>query len=276
MRTWAARCERLLVLSPDQVARAAGLLGVDPERCVLAPNGFDPVAFRPRPVDRPALWRRHLVEHPEGWRPGGEEGSIRYRADELAPLEAGPVVLTVGRFTAVKRMGLLVRAFAAADRPGALVVLGGFPGEWEGEHPWEAARDVGASTVFLAGWHDHAALPDFLNAADVVALASVREQFGLVLVEGMACGLPAVAVDRFGPAGIVTPGRTGWLVEPDDEASLAAALQDALDDPAERRRRGAAARRDALARFSWPALAARLARVFDEVAATKKVENLNL
>jgi glycosyltransferase involved in cell wall biosynthesis len=276
MRAWAARCERLLVLSPDQVARAAGLLGVDPERCVLAPNGFDPVAFRPRPVDRPALWRRHLVEHPAGWRPGGEEGSIRYRAEELAPLEEGPVVLTVGRFTAVKRMGLLVRAFAAADRPGALVVLGGFPGEWEGQHPWEAAREVGARNVFLAGWHDHAELPAFLNAADVVALASVREQFGLVLVEGMACGLPAVAVDRFGPAGIVTPGRTGWLIEPDDEASLAAALQDALDDPAERRRRGAAARRDALARFSWPALAARLAGVLGEVAAAKKVENLNL
>ena len=66
----------------------------------------------------------------------------------------------------------------------------------------------------------------------------MREQFGSVLVEGMACGLPAIAVDRFGPADIVDDGGTGWLVEPDDEAALAGALADALDDPDERRRRG--------------------------------------
>jgi glycosyltransferase involved in cell wall biosynthesis len=280
MRAWAARCERILVLSAGQVARATELLGVDPARCVLAPNGFDPAVFRPRPVDRPALWREHLVEHPQGWRPGGEEGSVRYRPDELEPLARGPVVLTVGRFTEVKRKGLLVRAFAraraAARTPAALVVLGGFPGEWEGEHPLEAARAAGERGVYLAGWHDHDALPAFFNAADVVALASVREQFGLVLVEGMACGLPAVAVDRFGPAEIVRPGRTGWLVEPDDEAALARALLEAIDDGDERRRRGAAARRDVLERFSWPALAGRLAAVFDDIASPAKVEDLNL
>jgi glycosyltransferase involved in cell wall biosynthesis len=280
MREWAARCERLLVLSANQVARATALLGVDPARCVLAPNGFDPEVFRPLPVDRAALWREHLVDHPQGWRPGGEEGSVRYRADALEPLAHGAVVLTVGRFTEVKRMGLLVRAFARAraeaGTPAALVVLGGFPGEWEGEHPYDAARAAGGRGIFLAGWHDHAALPAFLNAADVIALASVREQFGLVLVEGMACGLPAIAVDRFGPAEIVEPGRTGWLVEPDDEPALARALRDAIDHPDERRRRGAAARADALGRFSWPALAAGLARVFDDVAAPQKVEGLNL
>jgi glycosyltransferase involved in cell wall biosynthesis len=97
-------------------------------------------------------------------------------------------------------------------------------------------------------------------------LASVCEQFGLVLVEGMACGLPAIAVDRFGPAEIVEPGRTGWLVEPDDEAALARALCEAIDEPAERARRGALARETALARWSWPALADRLADVLEEVA----------
>ncbi len=274
MRAWAAGCERLLVPSANQVARASELLGVDPARCVLAPNGFDPEAFRPRPVDRAALWREHLVERPQGWRPGGQEGSVRYRAEELESLVRGAVVLTVGRFTEVKRMGLLVRAFAraraAADAPAALVVLGGFPGEWEGEHPFEAAQAVGGDGIFFAGWHDHAALPAFLNAADVIALASVREQFGLVLVEGMACGLPAVAVGRFGPAEIVEPGRTGWLVEPDDETALARALHEAIADPGERRRRGAAARADALGRFSWPALAGRLARVFGRVAAARE------
>ena len=97
-------------------------------------------------------------------------------------------------------------------------------------------------------------------------LASVREQFGSVLVEGMACGLPAVAVDRHGPSHIVDAGETGWLVEPDDEAGLAAALVDVVADPAERRRRGAAARRAALERWSWPALGGRVAAVMDALA----------
>ena len=270
MRRWAARAERLLLLSPSQIERVRTLLGVGAERCVVSPNGFDPRRFAPRPIDRAAHWREHLVTHPRGWRPGAGEGSVRYTDAEVAPLAAGPVLLGVGRFTEVKRMGLLVRAFARAQDQArtraSLVLLGGHPGEWEGEHPWEAIERSGARDVFLAGWHEHDTLPDFLNASDATVLASVREQFGLVLVEGMACRLPAIAVNRFGPAEIVADGATGWLVEPDDEAGLAAALRAAIDDPREQVRRGELARRAALERYSWPALAGRLARVLAEVA----------
>ena len=97
---------------------------------------------------------------------------------------------------------------------------------------------LGVDGVFLAGWYDHVEVPAFLSAADVFALASVREQFGLVLVEAMACGVPPVAVDRFGPGEIVADGETGRLVEPDDVDGLAAALLEAIEDPAERARRG--------------------------------------
>jgi glycosyltransferase involved in cell wall biosynthesis len=240
---------------------------------VLAPNGFAPEVFDRLPVDRSAVWREALVEHPRGWRPGQDEGSMSYTSEEIAPLAAGgPVAISVSRFTAVKRIGLLVRAWAAAQRSGALpddaslVLLGGYPGEWEGEHPADAIAASGARNVFLGGWHEHDALPTFLSAADVFALASVREQFGSVLVEAMACSLPPIAVNRYGPADIVTDGGTGWLVEPDDERALAGALAQALDDPVERRRRGRRAARDAHERFSWPALAADLAAVFDAVA----------
>jgi glycosyltransferase involved in cell wall biosynthesis len=272
MRRWAERAERLLLLSPSQLDRVETLLGIGPDRCVVCPNGFDPDRFAPREVDRAAHWRHHLVEEPRGWRPGEEEGSLRYDEKEVATLADGPVLLSVGRFTEVKRLPLLVRAFARArretERHASLVLIGGHPGEWEGEHPYDAIEATGAHGVFLAGWHEHDALPDFLNAADATVLASVREQFGLVLVEGMACARPAIAVDAFGPAEIVEDGRTGWLVPPDDEAALARALQACIDDDAERERRGAAARRTALERWSWPALAGRLANVLTEVAAT--------
>jgi glycosyltransferase involved in cell wall biosynthesis len=268
MRRWAGACERVVLLSESQRERAERLLGLAPERCLVLPNGFDPATFRRREVDRLALWRRHLVEAPQGWRPNAEAGSVAYAEEDLAPFAAGsPVLLYVGRFTRVKRVGLLIRAFGevAGDGRAALVLLGGHPGEWEGEHPLEAIEASGARNVFLAGWHGHAELPDFLSASDALVLASVREQFGQVLVEAMACELPPVAVDRYGPAEIVQDGVTGWLVEPDDVDGLADALRRVLDDPDERRRRGRAAARVAQERYGWPALAGRLAGWFDEV-----------
>jgi glycosyltransferase involved in cell wall biosynthesis len=268
MRHWAAHCERLILLSATQESRAEELLGIDGRRCALVPNGFDPDTFSPRHVDHRALWRRHLVEEPNGWAPDGT--TVQYTEadlDAFADAEGEtPVLLYVGRFTEVKRVPLLIEAYARA-RPGLarcapLVLVGGFPGEWEGEHPLETIRRTGARDVFLAGWHEHDELPSFLAASDVVVLPSVREQFGQVLVEGMACGLPAIAVDAWGPGEVVTHGDTGWLVEPDDAVSLANALVHAVNCPAERRRRGARACAEARERYSWPALAEEVAAVY--------------
>ena len=271
LRAWAGACERLIVQSQTLVARAGALLGLDAGRFVLVPNGFDPKTFKPDTVDHRALWRRALVDEPRGWAPGERAGLVRY---DVADLEAfdddqgrTPVLLYVGRFTEVKRLPLLIEAYADG-RPGfarraPLVLVGGFPGEWEGEHPLEAIRRTGVPDVFLAGWHTHRELPEFLAASDVVVLPSVREQFGQVLVEGMACGLPAIAVDAWGPADIVEHGETGWLVEPDDPVSLANALVHAVNFPDERRRRGERAAVEARERYSWPALAEDVAAVYD-------------
>ncbi len=273
MRRWAGGCERLLVLSPDAVRRVPELLGVDPDRVVWAPNGFDPEGFDRRPVtgaDRLEHWRQWLVEQPRGWDETGVPGSVAYAAEQLAPF-SGAVLLYVGRFTEVKRVGLLIRAHARARerfaQPAALVLLGGFPGEWEGEHPLRTVRATGDPDVFLAGWRGHEDLPEGLNAADLLVLPSVREQFGAVIVEAMACGLPALAVDAHGPAEIVEAGETGWLVPPDDEEAMADALVEAVNGDAERRRRGERAYEVARGRYSWPALARGLAAVYGEVAA---------
>jgi glycosyltransferase involved in cell wall biosynthesis len=277
MTRWAQRCERIVLLSDTALERAEAMLGVDPDRCVVLPNGFDPEAFHRLDVDRMAHWRRHLVDAPQGWRPGEGAGSVAYAAEDLERLEDATVLISVGRFTAVKRTDLLVRAFARAQErlrsKAALVIVGGHPGEWEGEHPAETVERHGAGGVFLAGWHGHDELPAFLSASDVLALASVREQFGQVLVEGMACGVPPIAVDRYGPGEIVEPSGdrpTGWLVEPDDEAGLADAIVAAVDDDEERRRRARNASEVARERWSWPALAGELAEVFDEVATERR------
>jgi glycosyltransferase involved in cell wall biosynthesis len=271
MRGWAQAADRLFVLSPDAAKRVPELLDVDPAKVVWAPNGFEPDAFDRRPKardERRELWRRWLVEEPRGWDESGEAGSVRYADDDLDALD-GPVLLYVGRYTEVKRIPLLVRAWARArgrfEQRAALVLLGGYPGEWEGEHPLAVVRDSGAEDVFLAGWHGHDDLPDGLNASDCVVLPSVHEQFGQVLVEGMACGLPCLAVDAHGPATIVDDGDTGWLVPPDDEDAMVEALVEVVNDEGERKRRGAAAYEAARARYSWPSLVEGVAHVYEDV-----------
>ncbi len=269
MRAWAGRCERILA-APANLDRVVELLGAERERLVPTPNGFDPALFRPRQLDRAAHWRRHLVDEPQGWAPGGEPGSISYAPEQVEALVEGPVLLYVGRFTEVKRIPVLIRAFASARErfatPASLVILGGYPGEWEGEHPAEAIAASGAENVFLAGWHGHDELPGFINASDALAMPSVRESFGQVMVEAMACARPVVSARTFSSVGIVDDGVTGWLVPPDDVEGLAAALVEVVNDSEERARRGAAARDAALERYSWPSIAARVAEVLGEVA----------
>jgi len=273
MRAWAAGCEQLIVASPSQIPRAARLLGIATDRLVVVPNGFDAEAFQRRDTDRRSLWHEALVEKPRGWLPARAPGSVRYSTDELEPLVTGVTVLSAGRYTEVKRLPLLIEAFARArDRartPAALVIVGGYPGEWEGEHPADSIARLGLDGVFLTGWYDQAELSAFLSAADVFALASVREQFGQVLVEAMACGLPLVAVNRLGPGEIVVDGETGWLVEPDDVDGFAAALGEAIGDPSERRRRGHLGQQVAIERYGWAAQARRVADVLDAAEATR-------
>jgi glycosyltransferase involved in cell wall biosynthesis len=264
---WAAACERIVVSNADGLKRAASLLEVEPDRFVAVPNGFDPT-FAPGPIDRSDHWRRTLVEHPQGWRPGESAGSVAYQEADLAAL-GGTVLTYVGRFTEVKRLPLLVAAFAQARPrfagPAALVLVGGHPGEWEGEHPIETVERLAVPDVFLAGWHSHDDLPDLLRASDALVHASVHEQFGQVLVEAMACGLPTIAVDRGGPAEIVDDPDTGWLVEPDDARALADAMVAAVNDPEDRRLRGRRARGEVVGTYAWEIIGNDLADVAERL-----------
>jgi glycosyltransferase involved in cell wall biosynthesis len=267
LREWAAGCKRLVV-SPAGLERAHRLLGTSFTKLVPLASGFDPDVFRPLEIDRYAHWRRHLVERPTALAPDGAR--ITYEERDLEVLREGTVLLYIGRFTEVKRLPFLLETFASAqsrfERPAALCIVGGHPGEWEGEHPVDAARRLGLDRVFFAGWQRQERLPAFLNAADAAILPSAREQFGQTLVEGMACRRPGIAANALGPSRILTDGETGWLFEPNDGTGLRNALIQAVNDPEERRRRGQLARDEALRRLSWPMLASRLYQILNEVA----------
>jgi glycosyltransferase involved in cell wall biosynthesis len=276
MREWAAACA-YLVVAPGGTARVQSLLDVSSARIVELANGFDPSLFRRLPVARTEVWRRHLVQAPRGWRPGERPGSVAYDDRAIEGLAGKPVLVAVGRFTAIKRLTLLVEAYVRArpqfDVRAPLVLIGGYPGEWEGEHPIQTIERLGAQDVFLVGWHDQAELPELLSAADVLVMPSARESFGQVIVEAMACGLAPIAARSLGPETIIEDGETGWLVAADDGDALCAAMIDAVNHPVERSRRADAAHAAALQRYAWSAVTRRLDRALLTMLASGQASN---
>lgn len=265
LRHQAALADHLVVVSPPDRATAVRLLGVDGAKVTAVPNGVDIDRFRPRPLDageRRAWFRHWLVEDPQGWDEGGVPGSVAYREADLDRLlgdDGGRTVLVyVGRFTAAKRVPLLVRAFARARArsaaPLSLVIWGGHPGEWEGDHPVAVAREVGEDGLFFAGWRGHQDLPDGLAACDALVMPSVNDSFAQTALEAMAVGRPVLATLSGGfPAMINLDAAhpTGWLVPPDDLDALTDAMVEIADRPDERERRSCAALAHARAHLSW-------------------------
>ena len=242
-----------------------------------------PTAFAPSDAsaeDRLARWRRWLVDDPQGWDESGEPGTIAYTNEEVHRAFVGadtgdlrPVLLFVGRFLDFKRVPLLIRAYAlvrealGADAP-PLVIWGGYPGEWEGEHPHTVATSMGVDGVFFVGWHGHDELAIGFNCADVFVAPSVDEPFGQVYLEAMACGLPVIATNSGGPPSFVNtdPDRpNGWLVTPDDASDLATALIEAATQKRSRTERGQNARRTVVERFDWLRIAEQVEGVYREI-----------
>lgn len=103
-----------------------------------------------------------------------------------------------------------------------------------------------------------------LAQADVFALPSYREAFGVAYLEAMACGLLAIGVAGQGPSAFVSHGETGLLVQPRDVASLVAAMKIATDKPSEAQGIAAAGSRHVRAEFTWARHAEKLGAVFGE------------
>lgn len=283
LRDAASVADATFVVSAHERSEAARLLDIDVATVHLVPNGVDVERFAPTDIsvgERRAHWHRWFVADPQGWSSASRRtGSIAYGPEVLDrfidPLTGGanPVLMFVGRFLGFKRVPLLIRAYAKAQprfrRPAPLVVWGGSPGEWEGEHPHDVVNELGVRDVFFTGWRGHDELPVGLACADVLVAPSVDEPFGQVYLEAMASGRPVIGTTTGGPVEFVNvdpEAPDGWLVTPDDIDALAEAMVAAVNGEPERRRRGANARRHVSAGYSWSALSERFVKVYEALA----------
>lgn len=261
------------------------LVGIDmsshPERHTVVAEGVDLEV-----VDRAVARARQVAAGDE---PVGALAELAALLDALpAERRRLPLLVTVGRMHRIKGMATLVRAWADGPLAGAanLLVIGG-----DLEHPSLDEREQldriraalppaqhAARGLLLTGHRSNDVAAEWLAAArfglpgraapgGVYVCASLKEEFGLAILEAMATGLLVVAPDSGGPATYVDDDDTGFLTETADPAKLATATERALaraggaDDGAAERARDLVAER-----FTIQGMAAKLAPVYESVA----------
>ncbi len=223
-----------LAIAASAVERGELEAVLSSERIAIRPNGF-----------------------PEPLEPAARPGSLRRR---LGLGREAPLVLSVGRLAAGKGLELLVGAMATLD--GAQLAIVG-PDDGHGttaELLAQRGRLGLEGRVHLLGPVDDAA--ELYSDADVFALASAHENFGMVAAEAAAAGVASVVTDRCGIAELLRDRAA--LVVPYEPAAVHDALARLLEDDELRRQLGAGGQ--AVAReLSWEQVARRQVELYEQV-----------
>lgn len=221
-------------------------------------------ASEPRTLGTPG------VVLPVGIEPGTfatlpQKGGFRARHPEI---QGRPIVLYLGRLHEKKGLDILVRAFAECAAHGleAQLVIAG-PDEGMRTATERLAAGAGlAGRASFTGMLTEAEKMALLADADLFALVSHSENFGLAVVEAMACGLPVLVSNRVDLWHEVEAAGSGSVtsLEP---GSVARALEAMLRDPQGRKAMGERGKRLVAERFTWPRIGEALERLYANVAA---------
>jgi D-inositol-3-phosphate glycosyltransferase len=234
-----AAADRLIANTAQEASDLVSLYGAEPDRVAIVPPGVDLDVFAPT-----GLHGRRTA---------------RFR---LGLPQAAEVLLFVGRIQPLKAPDVLLRAVASmvtddpARRENLIVVVLGGPSGAGLDRPEELQKlAVELGIGDLVSFHQPVGRPllaDWYRAADLVAVPSHSESFGLVAVEAQACGTPVVAARVGGLETAVQDGVTGLLVPDHDPHRWGATLNALLKQPRRREEMSNAAVLHAN-RFSWDA-----------------------
>ena len=195
------------------------------------------------------------------------------RADCRASLGIGGgfAVGYVGRLVDEKGVDDIVAAMRELPADVRLVVAG--DGPMRASLEALAGAPTFAGRVHLLGQVPAVDLPRVMNALDVLLLPSRttarwKEQFGRVIIEAHACGVPVIGSTSGAIPWVI--GEGGLVVPERDPAALAEAIGGLCAAPDEASRRGEAGRRRALSDFTWAAVASRMRAIYRRVAAAPR------
>ncbi|GAA3643675.1 hypothetical protein GCM10022200_29530 [Microbacterium awajiense] len=286
----ASASHSVLFPRPDLARDMRELVGIDikshSERHTAVAEGVDLVV-----IDRAVSDARSAAAAVDGAGQGDPAlAALTAHLEGLAPERRGlPLLVTVGRMHRVKGMATLVDAWSRSplsERANLLIVGGDLAAPSHDERaqfdliervvptPERARRglivaghqpnDIAARWIAAARF----GLPGLAAPGGVYVCASIKEEFGLAVLEAMATGLVVVAPDGGGPATYVDDGDTGFLTATWDRERLAEAIAEALD----RARAGdealaERAREVVASRFTIQAMAETLAPIYGSVVA---------
>jgi len=248
--------DRLVANTEREARELVDLYDADPDRVAVAEPGVDLAVFSPG-------------------------SQLEARAAVGVPSDA-VLLLFVGRIQPLKAPDVLVKAAAelVRRRPDlrsrvVVAILGGASGTGV-RNPMgltELAQQRGiADLVRFVPPVDRPTLAQWYRAADVLAVPSHNESFGLVAVEAQACGTPVVAANVGGLPTAV--GSAGILVDGHDTADWATAIAGVVLEP-ERRAGLSRASAEHAAGFGWARTAERLAEVYADAMARPREASIN-
>jgi len=226
---------KVIATTPTQRRIISSDYGIDDEKIMLLTPGFSETKFRKLP----------------------EEEVQSVREEYGLP---SSFVLTVGRITPYKGYNLAIKAFrqVVQQEPEAHLVLAvGSHEQSDVDKREELARlaeSIGVrDKVMLYGYIEK--LEAFYNAAHAFVQPSTYEPFGMVAIESMACGTPAVVTSHGGLKDFVEAGEEALVVDPLDTESLARAILELLRDRQLHDRLSRLGYKKAHSRFTWKHIA---------------------
>lgn len=239
------RSDVIVGATPDELKEMAALYGKSPARYEVIPPGVDLELFRPLPK---TASRRELH------------------------VDAERVVLFVGRDDKLKGLDILLGAVSKLPeglKSGLKVLLVGDSGPRGASVAAQRDRMIGRlgleRIVEVRGKVEQHDLPHYYSSADICAVPSAYESFGMVATEAMACQVPVIAFAVGGLATTIADGQTGLLVPRGDPELFAARLRHALaaDNLPSMGRRA----RMAVQRYTWDRTASRTLGLYEDLVA---------
>lgn len=140
------------------------------------------------------------------------------------------VMVHISNFRAVKRVPDVIKVFARVRKqfPAKLLLIGDGPQLTVAR---QLVNQLGLDDdVLFLGTQNNVA--DILSMGDLQVLLSEKESFGLVLLEAMSCGVPAIGTNAGGIPEVISDGNTGYICEVGDINGMAEKAVSVLDNPA--------------------------------------------
>ncbi|MEH1872543.1 hormogonium polysaccharide biosynthesis glycosyltransferase HpsP [Nostoc sp.] len=201
------------------------------------------------------------------------QSSVKNVCSQLGIPEDVPLVLFMSRIDPKKGLNLLIPALEKLLAVGYkfhFVLAGTNPQDpnYEQKIISEIQNSPLRSHTTITGFVTGELKVSLLQAADLFVLPSYYENFGIAVAEAMVAGVPVVISDQVHICQQIRDSESGWVGATDVQV-LVELLQEALENPQERQRRGLNAQKYALENFSWDAIAVATIQAYQEILTDK-------